>query len=347
MEGRNLGAGFVANCKHGESQRLRRLPARLVQTTQAQASVAGGPRSLPGMGFGNHVAANARRRGSGALSPFPEQISDGPQVGCRTGIIRAGRLERPRVLPARSYAARGSKARREGISGKVSTRQRRIAPPTRHRALHCRGDRQHRVRRTDSRGRRECGASPRANERETAQRRADLEHGKPPPGPGPPRRLQSGNDGTGRDHLPAPATSVLALSSFRILRRAWRIASRGSETSAKKAQNLLRTGAAERTRSAGPARQNRIADAGNVGTAGVTFPRTRKATASTAPFDHGHRLPCERYGNRDSPERKRPLDVPLATRIASTHRPGAQDSTARRAAVKESCNALEGHKDAE
>src|SRR5579864_3481612 len=190
MEGRNLGAGFVANCKHGESQRLRRLPARLVQTTQAQASVAGGPRSLPGMGFGNHVAANARRRGSGALSPFPEQISDGPQVGCRTGIIRAGRLERPRVLPARSYAARGSKARREGISGKVSTRQRRIAPPTRHRALHCRGDRQHRVRGTDSRGRRECGASPRANERETAQRRTDLEHGKPPPGSGPPRQLQ-------------------------------------------------------------------------------------------------------------------------------------------------------------
>ena len=85
--------------------------------------MAPGSRSLPGVAFGNHVAADPRLRGARALSPFPAAISHGAETGLGAGTGSAGRLEWAGILPARPHDACRRESHREAAWRKISRRR--------------------------------------------------------------------------------------------------------------------------------------------------------------------------------------------------------------------------------
>ena len=104
------------------TRRWRRAPARVVRPQPARPALAPGPRSLPGLAFGNHVAADPRLRGARALSPFPAALSDGAETGLGAGAGSAGGLEWAGILPARPHDACRRESHREAAWREISRR---------------------------------------------------------------------------------------------------------------------------------------------------------------------------------------------------------------------------------
>ena len=75
------------------------------------------------MAFGNHVAADPRFRGAGALSPFPAALSHGAETGLGARIVGAGGLERPGILPAGPHDACRRQGNRQTAWRKISRRR--------------------------------------------------------------------------------------------------------------------------------------------------------------------------------------------------------------------------------
>jgi hypothetical protein len=100
--------GHRAPCHEGTGRRaFSATAAGLVRKAPARSAVAREPRSLPGVAFGDHAAADAGGGGDRALSRIPAALSNGGEAGGGARGERAGGLERPGLLPARAHAARG------------------------------------------------------------------------------------------------------------------------------------------------------------------------------------------------------------------------------------------------
>ena len=89
---------------------LATAPAGLVRPQRARPTLAPRSRSLPRVAFGNHVAADPRGCGAGALPPFSAALSDSAETGSGARIVGAGGVERPGILPPRPHdACRGQR----------------------------------------------------------------------------------------------------------------------------------------------------------------------------------------------------------------------------------------------
>ncbi len=81
--------------------------AGVVPGEPARPALAAQPRSLRHLGFGDHAAADPRGRGGGALQGVPGAVSHAGFAGPGAGAGCAGPVERAGLLPARAHVAQG------------------------------------------------------------------------------------------------------------------------------------------------------------------------------------------------------------------------------------------------
>ena len=236
------------------------------------------------MAFGNHVAADPRRRRAGALSPFPAAFSHGAETGGGAGIISAGGLERTGILPPRPHAACRGEDHRQTARRKISRRRSpncalfRASAATRRRQspASCSMRPQPWWMEMLSACWGVCSgpiwqARPLANRRSIAEPQAA-------------RRFQPGHDGTGRDSMPASPAPMFRLSGVCPVRDARE--SRAPEKTAQEidspetAGDLLRARSPRRFDFPGAAPETCVADARHVGVAGNTCCERGRASAS-------------------------------------------------------------------
>src|SRR5271166_40020 len=102
------------------------------------------PRSVPGVGLGDHVAANPRGGGDRALSQISAALSDGAETRSSAGRLSAGGVERAGILSARAHAPCGGESGGARARGRVSGDGGGVANPAGGWTVYGGGDCQHR-----------------------------------------------------------------------------------------------------------------------------------------------------------------------------------------------------------